>query len=326
MRRFWDQWWFVMALLVTLGLAWVLRSGSRPDGFSAGTGLMIAGIFLCSGLGIQAKHLWRSCAQWRLHALIQGFSLGVFPAGLWLVSPGLERLGISTHLSFGFLILAALPTTITSCVILTTAAGGNPATAVVNAALGNVLGLVTVPAWIWWSVRWATPGWSPLPVVMSLIQVVLMPFLLGQGLRMILDRQWRPGWERPLRHTGQVMLLGLVFLGFQTTFAHHPLTVSWRDGLVALFGGAILQTLWMWTLWTMTPRIIPGVSSADRIGALICGSQKTLALGLPLLTLSFPEHPQFTLLALPTLVYHPLQLITGAWLAPILRQRVACAD
>ena len=46
----------------------------------------------------------------------------------------------------GLLILTCLPTTINMCIILTTAAGGNVASALCNAVISNVMGIFVTPA------------------------------------------------------------------------------------------------------------------------------------------------------------------------------------
>ena len=58
---------------------------------------------------------------------------------------------------------------------------------------------------------------------------------------------------------------------------------------------------------------------ADRISALYCGTQKTLALGAPLLAILFELNPDLGLLSLPIVLYHPVQLLVGGALAPRLQ-------
>jgi sodium/bile acid cotransporter 7 len=53
----------------------------------------------------------------------------------------------------------------------------------------------------------------------------------------------------------------------------------------------------------------------------MCAPQKTLAAGVPMAQLVFAGHPGLGLILLPVLVYHPVQLIVGAWLIPRLRRQ-----
>jgi len=59
-------------------------------------------------------------------------------------------------------------------------------------------------------------------------------------------------------------------------------------------------------------------SRAKRTAAVIGSTQKTAALGLPLLAILYQGDPRVGLVALPLLIYHPLQLLvagtaTTAW-------------
>jgi sodium/bile acid cotransporter 7 len=53
----------------------------------------------------------------------------------------------------------------------------------------------------------------------------------------------------------------------------------------------------------------------DRIAAIFCGSKKTLASGVPMAKLIFGASPALGLILLPIMVYHPLQLVVGGFLA-----------
>jgi solute carrier family 10 (sodium/bile acid cotransporter), member 7 len=58
-----------------------------------------------------------------------------------------------------------------------------------------------------------------------------------------------------------------------------------------------------------------GFSTEDRIAAVFCGSKKTLASGVPMARLMFAGHPGLSLILLPIMIYHPLQLVVCGWLA-----------
>ena len=63
--------------------------------------------------------------------------------------------------------------------------------------------------------------------------------------------------------------------------------------------------------------------AADRVAVLLSSTQKTLALGLPLLNLIFAGRPDLGLLCTPLLLQHPLQLIVGSVISPKLKSYIA---
>ena len=58
-----------------------------------------------------------------------------------------------------------------------------------------------------------------------------------------------------------------------------------------------------------------GLSHEDTIVLVFCGSKKTLASGVPMARLMFGAQPGLSLILLPIMIYHPLQLVVCGWLA-----------
>lgn len=57
------------------------------------------------------------------------------------------------------------------------------------------------------------------------------------------------------------------------------------------------------------------LNRADRIAAYFCAVKKTLAMGVPLAVLIFGERSNLSLILLPIMLYHPLQLFLNGLLA-----------
>ena len=59
----------------------------------------------------------------------------------------------------------------------------------------------------------------------------------------------------------------------------------------------------------------------ERVTAMLCASQKTVALGIPLLKALLDDRPALLArVSAPLLLYHPLQLLVDSALAPALRR------
>ena len=91
----------------------------------------------------------------------------------------------------------------------------------------------------------------------------------------------------------------------------------WRTGgsalLVSALASIAMLTIVMLLVWHISRAL--GFSLEDRIVALFCGSKKTLASGVPMARLIFGAHPGLGIILLPIMLYHPLQLVVGGWLA-----------
>ncbi|EEQ84395.2 solute carrier family 10 [Blastomyces dermatitidis ER-3] len=111
----------------------------------------VALIFLISGLSIPKDKLLRHMMNFRLHLQVQGVSFLVIPA----IITGLVRLidatdhaeKIDRAVLAGYVILACLPTTIASNVVMTRAAGGDEAASLVEVFIANILGPFVTPGW-----------------------------------------------------------------------------------------------------------------------------------------------------------------------------------
>ena len=62
-----------------------------------------------------------------------------------------------------------------------------------------------------------------------------------------------------------------------------------------------------------TLTLIPLISSQhpDAVAVAMCGATKTLALGMPLISVIYAGNPSAGILALPLIVYHASQILQG---------------
>ncbi|MBY0138129.1 bile acid:sodium symporter, partial [Paracoccus yeei] len=67
--------------------------------------------------------------------------------------------------------------------------------------------------------------------------------------------------------------------------------------------------------FTMTGARRLGLSRADEITAVFCGSKKSLASGLPLAQVLFAGAAGFGMIVLPIMLYNQIQIMVGAMLA-----------
>jgi sodium/bile acid cotransporter 7 len=313
MRRPLD--WFPPALAAAVGLAWIAPGPGAHGGLlhpEIANKVGVALIFLLSGVALPFSALRAGTARWPLHLLVQTMTFVGFPlVGLAVFVLGEDRLGLDVRL--GFVYLCALPSTVSSAVALTAAAGGDVAVAGLYDSLSSILGGVVTQLWL---SQVLTAGLAPLPlgrVVLDLVEWLILPLALGQLCRPLLGA-WAARHKRRLAVLDRLIILFLVYASFCDAVAGG---IWSRYGLAAvaivLVGSAAILVLALWSMLAATRAL--GLARGERIAAVFIGATKSLAAGVPMAQLIFGSDPALGMILLPIMLYHPLQLIACGALA-----------
>jgi len=319
MRTFVVRQWFLLALGGVLLLAGVLPQIAAPGGLlypHITVHVAVAAAFFVSGLTLPTAQLRTAAGQWRLHGFIQLFCFVLTPLLMLPFIPLIRLLDLPPALGEGFIILGCLPTTIASCVIYTRAASGNDAGALCNSVGGNLLGLIVTPLLI--VLLLGTHGDAPMTAVLQQLSIeVVLPIMVGQFIRFALRAQAFPR----LRHIPSILLLYIIWCVFSATFVIgiDPTLVK-AVGWTIMFA-TILHTIVLGLSWSCSAWSLFGFTREDRIAALFCSTQKTLALGIPLVSILYGQRPDLVWLTLPLIIYHPLQLFIGGVLVARLAKK-----
>lgn len=122
----------------------------------------------------------------KLNGMIQLSTFGAWPFLVGLpLTRGIEKFVpnlLPKPLLEGILILTCLPTTINMCILLTSASGGNVATALCNTVISNMAGIFITPALLlrFFGKSIELPFFE---LVSKLCNKVLLPVAVGQALR-----------------------------------------------------------------------------------------------------------------------------------------------
>ena len=313
--------WFLLGLLGAVGLAFAAPGPGSEDGLlhtRVTTRLAVVVIFLVQGMTLASEAIREGLARIRLHVVVQAFTYLVIP----LVALALDRLLghlLAPELRLGFLFLAVLPTTISTAIVFTSLAGGNAAAALVNATISNVLGVFVTPLWVGFLLEArgeAIPVW---PMIRELVLLILVPLAVGQVLRPLL-RAHIDARKPAAGVLNSALVLFIVYAAFCKSVDSGVWTRHGPAPLVGALAGSILLFAIVMALTVLAARVFR-LTEADRIAALFCAPQKTLAAGAPMAQLIFGAHPGLGLIMLPVMIYHPVQLLVGGFLVNRLKGR-----
>jgi solute carrier family 10 (sodium/bile acid cotransporter), member 7 len=306
--------WFLFGMAAAVALAWVFPDPGAKGGSlhpELTNKLGVALIFFLHGLTLSFAALAAGTRKWRVHLVVQLCTFLAFPLlGLLLLALTAGR--VDENLRIGLFFLCALPSTVSSSVALTASAGGDVPTAVFNATLSSLLGVVLTPLWLQLVLGGAGHSLPLARVVLDLMLWLVLPLLVGQGFRPLLG-------DFATRHKARIGVLDrlTILLLVYTSFCDSVKARVWSSGLAPLAVSAVtsitLLALTMTLVWLVSGAL--GFARGERITALFCGSKKTLASGVPMARVIFGAAPGLGLILLPIMLYHPLQLLVGGWLA-----------
>lgn len=306
---------FLLGLVSMVGLAWVLPDFGKSGGhlhMDAVTVYGVALVFLLYGLTLPPERMKAGLVNWRLHLLVQCSTFVLFPVLAWGAALALGG-RIGPELMLGFFFLAALPSTISSSVAMTSIARGNVAGAIFNATLSSLLGVVLTPLWVNWYLSTSGASLDLGRVLTKIVLLVLLPIVLGQVLR-----PWLRGWiERNtawLKSLDRITILLIVFNSFSDSVAEGVWEGQGGGFVVQAVGGALALFAFVFLLLRLVCRTL-GFNREDAIAGVFCGTKKSLATGVPMAKIMFGASPALGLIIAPTILYHLIQLIVAGIIA-----------
>ncbi|MDG5800327.1 bile acid:sodium symporter [Marinilabiliaceae bacterium ANBcel2] len=272
-------------------------------------------IFLFYGIKLNPATLKEDLGNWRLHLVVQMATFILFPA---LVLPFLlmQSKGDPYYLLWlGAFFLAALPSTVSSSVVMVSIAKGNIASAIFNASFSSLFGILITPMWMGLVI---SGGDAALltdfgSVIGKLVMQVLVPLFFGVLLNRFFGR-WAYRHSLMLKRFDQTVILLIVYLSFGESFY---LNLFKDTGIVEIFvliGGSLILFFTLFFIINFTALRL-GFDRRDRITALFSGSKKSLVHGTVMSGIIFGDFAGVGVILLPLMVYHAVQLVIVGFIA-----------
>ena len=307
------KYWFLLGILVAGALGALLPqlAGSLNPRSLTTNGIVVL-LFVITGLSLPTDAIWKGIRDVRLHLYLQLFIFVVTPA-YFLSTLALLRGVLPETFNVGILALACLPTTVSSCVVFTQSAGGNAVGAMFSSTVANGLGVLISPLLLSFVLKGAQRALPPSEVARILLNLgltILIPFAAGQLIRVLFARRFASRHRTELGVVSNSLILVIIFFAFG------------KSTLGGLFRHSALNLLLPFTYLALSHLLLVLASYAgarlirldteNRIAALFVAPQKTVAMGLPLLSAYFASSPDILVAAiLPLLFYHAFQLLVA---------------
>ena len=305
-----QQWFLPVGLCLAIILALIAPEPGRALNETGLVVGLIPLIFLVNGY--QTRLAGFSFHRGLAGALLVGGTIALL-VGPWLGLAGAHLFGLSAGAALGLVVMATMPPTLSSGVIMTDNAGGHTLWAMLLTIALNLAGIFTIPFMLDLTLSLgAGVEISPWPLLQRLLGIVLLPFLAGLALKRALRRP-APVTVRYIPSACIVVTVWMSMSASRETLLELALADLVLIGLGALAVHGVLLLLAY--LAGLTLRL----AAAERLAVLFVISQKTLPVAIGVLTALKASMASILVVCL---VFHFLQLMLDSMLAVRLRLRV----
>ena len=206
----------------------------------------------------------------------------------------------------GLIVMACVPPTLSSGIVMTETAEGNIMLGVMMTVFYNLLGVLTMPIVVTWTLASKTDiDTNPLKMFLQLLLLVVLPFAIGYGLKKLLKRKM-PSICGYIPSTCVILLILSFFSSANAQFKAYPVKVL----LLAVAAGLLMRIGLMLMLWFGGK--LTKMNLADRKAAIFTAGSKTLTIALAILAiLDIGDGPA----VIPCMVFYFLQSMIDSALA-----------
>ena len=298
---------FIITLVSVILLAYLFpQPGTKTSIFHLNeiADIGVSMIFLFYGVQLGPEKLKAGLSNFKLHIVIHVSTFILFPLLIILCKP----LFYTTFLQeawLPFFFLAALPSTVSSSVVMVSIAGGNIPAAIFNASISSLIGVFITP--IWMSIFMQQNGNIELGSIISkLLLQVLLPLSVGLLLNKKFGK-YAASKKKEIKLFDQTIILLIVYCSYCESFEEGVFKSFKVSNLVLLFAMATSLFILVYSIISVVSSLLH-FSREDRITATFCGSKKSLIHGSVMSKILFTNATNSGLVLLPLMLFHGVQL------------------
>ncbi|MDA3616624.1 bile acid:sodium symporter family protein [Polluticaenibacter yanchengensis] len=269
-------------------------------------------IFFFYGLKLNFQKLKEGLMNWKMHILIQCITFIVFPV-LVLIFKTFFYTDTYSQVWLGIFYLAALPSTVSSSVVMISIAKGNIPAGIFNASISSILGIFITPVWMTAVMDKVDGDMDMASVLTKLCIQVLVPIILGLLLNRYLGG-FAGKYKKLLGQFDQLIILIIVFNSFGESFANKVFEPYSIQFILVLAACMMALFFLVYSLSLFASRKL-GFNDADTVTVIFCGSKKSLVQGAVMGAVLFGHSNNLGVILLPIMLYHALQLMAGSAIA-----------
>ena len=308
---------FILALFVAIIIAYFFPQllSNFPLGTIIDVGIGL--IFFFYGLKLAPAELKAGFFNYHSHLLIQSVTFLLFPLLTFIFIPFFED-GIRSDIWIAIFFLGVLPSTVSSSVVMVAIAKGNLPTAIFNASISGLIGILATPLWL--SLFMMQSGEFAIgDVITKLLLQIVMPLVIGLLLQRSIGHFARTH-NRKLGLFDKSVIVLIVFSSFSNSFSSNLFSTIEITDLLKL---TLVVVLLFFSVYYIVGYIckLMNFSIEDTITVKFAGTKKSLVHGSVMAKIIFGTSASLGLFLLPIMLYHILQLLIIAVFAENYRKK-----
>ncbi|QWX84744.1 bile acid:sodium symporter [Cellulophaga sp. HaHaR_3_176] len=312
---------FVLSIILVIIIAYFFPQWGGPQSkipIDTISTVGISLIFFFYGIKLGPEKLKAGIKNWKLHLLVQSTTFFIFPLLVLLFRPFLQNEAQET-IWLGFFFLAALPSTVSSSVVMVSMAKGNIPGAIFNASISGIIGIAITPLWMGFFINDAHTDFDFTEIYIKLIAQIVLPVVVGLILQQYLNT-FAQKYSSKLTLFDKSIILLIIYKSFSESFIKNIFgSVSILD-LFLLFIGALFLFSIVFILTGVIAKKI-SLNKEDQITAQFCGTKKSLVHGTVFSKIIFGNMGAIGIILLPLMLFHATQILIITVIASSLAKR-----
>ena len=275
-------------------------------------------IFFFYGLKLSPAKLKAGLKNWKLHVLVQSATFLIFPMLVLALRPLIQNEAQET-IWLAFFFLAALPSTVSSSVVMVSMAKGNIPAAIFNASISGIIGVALTPLWMGLFVNDAQTDFDFTAIYIKLIVQIILPVVLGLGLQRYFGAFVQKHSAKLTLFDKSIILL-IIYKSFAESFTGNIFSSVSVFDLLLLFVAVLVLFFIVFVLIGFLS-IKMNFIKEDQITAQFCGTKKSLVHGTVFSEIIFGNMASIGIVLLPLMLFHASQILIITIIATRLSKR-----
>lgn len=308
---------FVLSIIAVIGIAYIFPQWGTADSrvpIDTISAIGISLIFFFYGLKLSPSKLKAGLKNWKLHLLVQASTFLIFPLIVLAFYPLVQNSEQQT-LWLAFFFLAALPSTVSSSVVMVSMAKGNIPAAIFNASISGIIGILITPLWMGPFVQNTGTDFDFTVIYSKLILQIILPVILGLFLQRFLGILAQK-YNSYLSLFDKSIILLIIYKSFAESFEENIFgVVSFLD--LGILFVAVLGLFYVAFFLTGFVAKKLRFNTEDQITAQFCGTKKSLVHGTVFSKILFGNMASIGIILLPLMIFHATQILILSIIAGI---------